>query len=233
MAIKGKKKSQSRGSHARRRPASAPRPLVGPRREPWYRTQRGRAIAAVVLVIVVGVAWWAIARAQERAADLELNQAVLEEYTGELRALLQTVRPAAQGMNAAVGPGGVDAIGDEVPAWTATLRRARTEARATFAAPVVAEVHALVSQSIDLYRAAASTYELVPDAPKQLQDRLIARASAQRDSAASIWVAAVAVLDRERAREELDPSGLAAPSTPPPGVQAPSSPPADGAGAGG
>ena len=95
MAIKGKKKHQG---HVRRRPAAAPRAPAIVRRPPWYRTDRGRIAIGIAVVAVVGVAWWVIADARAEAVALQRRQAALEDYTNGARALLQTVRPAAEGM---------------------------------------------------------------------------------------------------------------------------------------
>ena len=65
MAIKGKKKSQSRGSQGQRRPAAAPRPVyTGRRHTPWYKTTEGRLIGGMLIAVVVGVKIWLVADAQ-------------------------------------------------------------------------------------------------------------------------------------------------------------------------
>ncbi|CAN5528983.1 hypothetical protein BH24ACT26_BH24ACT26_09290 [soil metagenome] len=222
MAIKGKKKSQSRGSQARRRPAAAPRPVAVSRRTPWYRTDRGRAIAAAIAALVIAVVWWAVARDRASAEDLERRQGTIESYTDRARALLQAVRPAAQEMSRAptgANAKGVTELAGSVPSWKETLTDAGTEASELFAAPAVANVNGLLSQSVGLYLAAAKTYGLVERADERLQADLLARAAEQRDAASGVWLTATGVLDAERSRVELGRSGLGLPSTAPPGAQ--------------
>src|SRR5918999_3656067 len=99
MAIKGKKKSQSRGSQARRRPAAAPRAIAaGRRRPPWYRTPQGRVAIIAFLVVVAAVITGFVLNARSNSAKLADRQAAMEEYTGSVRAALQTLTPAASDM---------------------------------------------------------------------------------------------------------------------------------------
>jgi hypothetical protein len=217
MAIKGKKKQQTRGSQARRRPAAPPRPVVAARRLPWYRTDRGRLLAIVAVAVMLGGAWWAIAGARAEQAQRERRQSAIEDYTGRVRALLQTVRPAADGMAQApttADAKGVAALGRQARSWIESLRSARAQAAGHRVAVEAAPADRLYGEAIDVYRDAAETYRLVPAAPRPLQAKLLERASAQRDHAGVVWATATQVLDAERARLELGPSGLAAPATP-------------------
>ncbi|MFN2491248.1 MAG: hypothetical protein ABR529_16275 [Actinomycetota bacterium] len=236
MAIKGKKKSQTRGSQARRRPASAPRPIVAARRTPWYRTERGRVVLIGLAVAIVALVWWAVAGARSRAADLERRRDVIESYSDRVRALLQGVRPAAQGMSQTPtklegqGPG---PLGKSAQTWIEDLRVAETQAVGIFPAPAVSDAHELFARSVSLLLGAAETYALVPDAPKDLRTRLLERAAQQRDGAVGVWVTATRVLDAERAVVELLPSGLGAPATgPAAGRPSLPAPPGDGEGGG-
>jgi hypothetical protein len=211
MAIKGKKKQQARGSQARRRPAASPRPVVAARRLPWYRTDRGRLLAAVAAAVVLGVAWWAIAGARAEQAQRARRQSAIEDYTGRVQALLQTVRPAAEGMAQAADDKG---LARQARSWIESLRSGRAQAAGHRVAVEAAPADRLYGEAIDVYRDAAETYRLVPAAPEALQAKLLERASAQRDHAGVVWATATQVLDAERARLELGPSGLAAPATP-------------------
>jgi hypothetical protein len=228
MAIKGKKKSQVRGSQARRRPASAPRPASSRRRTAWYSTDRGRLIVAAVAVVVIGVVWWAIAHSRAAAADLERRQDAVETYTGEARALLQSVRPAAAAM--AQVPAAPDrgpplqSISQAAGSWTGLLDKARSEAGAIVPTPFVISAHELFSQSVDLYLSAAKTYRLGGRAGRSVANGLLARAAQQRDQAGAIWLLATRVLDDARSEAELSASGLGLPSAVPAGGAQPTLP---------
>src|ERR671939_194544 len=99
MAIKGKKKSQSRGSQARRRPAAAPRALApGRRRPPWYRTPQGRAALVALLLVVIAVVTGIVLKSRSDDAKLADRQDAMERYTGAIRGVLQTLTPPASEM---------------------------------------------------------------------------------------------------------------------------------------
>jgi hypothetical protein len=237
MAIKGKKKSQARGSQARRRPASAPRPVPSTRRRvPWYRTERGRLLVAAIGAVVVGFAWWGVARARSDAADRARRRDAVETYTGEARALLQGVRPAAQSMSQIPSSGGSDSdpgkIGRTANSWIKVLQSAHTEAGRIVPSPLVIDAHELFSQSVDVYLSAAKTYRLAARAGDSLAPEVLVRAGEQRDQASSIWLLATRLLDEERQSADLPPSGLGLPSSGAPTGQpsAPVSQPPSGSG---
>ena len=217
MAIKGKKKSQTRGSHARRRPASAPRSMAAAPRRRWYETDRGRTVAAVVVALVVVAAWVAVTRAQSRAEDLERVQAAVDSYTDEVRGVLQTVRAPAQDMAeipSEADPRTLERVADEVPSWLEALTRARAAAGRLAPTPATANANRLFVQSIDLYLAAAETYALVGEVDREFAGDVLTRAAEQRDAAANVWSSATTAVDTERARIDLGASGLGVPSAP-------------------
>jgi hypothetical protein len=216
MAIKGKRKSQSRGSQARRRPAAAPRPPVAPRKTPWYQTERARVVGIAVLLVVVSVTWWAVARAQENARGLESRQGALEAYTGEVQALLQVIRSPVQGMSAVSGAGGADmeALGRDVQTWIGGLGRATVDVSEIESPSSVSGINDLYEQAVGMYLSAAKTFNLATEAEGELRVNALARAAEQRDAATGVWAAAIQLLDRERARADLERSGLSLPAPP-------------------
>ena len=234
MAIKGKRKSQARGSQARRRPAAAPRPVAVARRTPWYRTTAGKVLAGIVLAVIVGVVWWSIARAQDRADALELRQGALETYTRNIQGLLQRVRPPAQAMSNVSGAPdkAVRGLREHAAGWAKSLEKAKTEAARTFAGPSTITAHGLFRSAIDGYLSAAKTYGLAARAKGPLQVNALARAAEQRDAAANVWLGAIQVLDQARESADLGASNLGVPSEPPP-VSQPGLPGLPGSGTGG
>jgi hypothetical protein len=70
----------------------------------------------------------------------------------------------------------------------------------------------LIFQAILQYAAAAETYKLIPDAPKSLQEDLLARATAQVVAADGSWESGVEALNAARDEAELQPVNLRAPS---------------------
>src|SRR5918912_1080728 len=102
MAIKGKKKSQARGSQARRRPATAPRPYGGGRpTTPWYATTGGKTVLAIAGAAVVVAVMWGVANAQSHERDLQRRQRSLNAYTDQVRAVLAMISPVTSAMDRA------------------------------------------------------------------------------------------------------------------------------------
>jgi hypothetical protein len=215
MAIKGKKKQQSRGSQARRRPAAAPRAPVVVRRPPWYRTDRGRAIAAMVAIVVLVIVWWAVADARAEAARLDRAQARVEDYTGSVRSLLQRARPAVEGMGR-ITTETEDLAGLEVGAggWIEALELAQLQTQGSVETDLAVPANRIYGHALAILANAARTYELVPDAEGRLQERLLERAAAQRDTGTIVWLTATDVLDSARERLGLGPSGISPLATP-------------------
>ena len=238
MAIKGKRKTGSRGSQARRRPAGAPRPSLPAReRVPWHRTERGRVGLALGLLVAVVAVWSLVARSQEEGAERARAQDALEGYAGEIRTVAGEVQPGAGGM-AQASPdttgAALRALAGQAGSWTTSLRRAERELGQVRPPLAGATAHGLFSQSISLYISAAKTFATAADAPADLATRLLQRAVDQRDAAGTAWILGTQELDRELGRAELPPSGVAFPGAPVPGAGAdlPEEPAAGGAGDG-
>ena len=217
MAIKGKKKSQKRGSQARRRPAAPPRPAVQPRRKTaWYRNPTIVAIVGALAIVAIAVIVWAVQKNREDAEALERKQDQLTNYTDRVRTVLQTMRTPAGAMAAA--PTAIEdeqqaeTLAKDVDSWAKDLQ----EAQGTFAgiapAASVQSIHGLYTNAIQMYMLAARTYDLAANTPDtQTQTQALSLASTQRTQANALWTEATALLDRQRDSAELDPSGLTAP----------------------
>src|SRR5688500_9413392 len=101
MALKRKKKSRARGSQARRRPASAPRPAYGSREKPpWYQTTQGMVIGFLVIVTLVIFVWWWVADSRSESQARSFQREELQSYTSDLRTLIQNLTPTASEISA-------------------------------------------------------------------------------------------------------------------------------------
>jgi hypothetical protein len=225
MAIKGKKKSQSRGSQARRRPAAAPRAIATSRRRTaWYKTPQGRAALIVLFLIVAGVITGLVLHAKSNSDKLADRQDALERYTSSVRSVLQTMTPAASEMitaptdpedGAAILPLKKDGRG-----WEDIFNSATTEAATLRPTASAANANSILQQSIGLYLTSAQLYQLVPDEPDKTRGELLTSASTVRDQANQLWVNGTAIIDELRDDLDMAPSGLRSPSTAPPSGQA-------------
>lgn len=218
MPVKGKKKAQARGSQGRRRPAQAPRPVVAPRKPPaWYRTGPGRAVLVIVVLAVIGgvVAAVAATRGDSGAGD---QAEALDRYTGEVRGVLQALRPAASDMIGApttLAKAKVrKELGSRAASWTKSIVMAQKEMGGLPPPASLQTAHDLFGESAELYLAAARTYSLAADVDGDLSARVLARAAEQRDHGGRLWQSATTLLDEQRAESELGPSGLLPPSLP-------------------
>jgi len=219
MAIKGKKKS--RGSQARRRPAAAPRPTVTPRRrEPWYRTTRGRLIAGALLAAIAGLVIWAVMAAQSRSDELAKEQGRLGEYTTEMRSILETVGPPAGAMTAAPVSAKDDlgSLEKDVVGWLAQLTNGQQQIQGVVTPAGEESVSAAFLQAINTYASAARSYELAGKVDGRALDDVLQLAAQQRDQAGSQWQLATDLLDKARAEAEMNASDIAVPAEAVPGT---------------
>ena len=243
MAIKGKKKSQSRGSQGVRRPAAAPRPTATARRKTsWWRTRDGLLIGGIFLVVAIGVVVWLVVSAQDRAKQLEEEQTALEQYTAALQPTLDAITPPASEMislTAMPAEEDLDEVVDNADQWVTDLQSAQALVQQQFAPEGAQPVNDLVAEAIGLYITAAQSFASLPDAEGDTRSLIFTSATAERDSAGRVLSGAIGALDSLRDEKDLGASGLRSPSDlpPPAPTEAPSpdagsSPGASGGGGG-
>jgi hypothetical protein len=219
MAIKGKKKPAKRGSQARRRPVSAPRPVAPVRKPPWYRTTQGLVAAGAAAIVVVIVALLAIANARSDAAELEDRQAALRAYTERVQSFIQTVNGPVSEMSGAPELSDRE-LATQTRAWTRSFTSAQAELSQMAPAAGTESTNRLIQNSFFLFGSAAQAYSLVPEAEGETKDKLKAQGATQVAAAGGVFNEAVTLLDEARRDAELSSSGLSAPGLAPPG-QAP------------
>ncbi|HEX2240217.1 MAG TPA: hypothetical protein VHJ82_03630 [Actinomycetota bacterium] len=226
MPIKGKKKPQTRGSQARRRPAAAPRPAyTSSRRVPWYRSPVGRGLVVIIGLVLVGLAVWGVGTARNNARADEARRESLDEYSGRMRAVLQSLAEPVSAMSAVPADSKAevfDQLEETAKTWTRALRDASSEATTIFPPGDLEGTHQVFSEAIAIYVSAAQTYALAPDAEGALADSLLERAADLVSKGTAVWSAAIEVLDSARQEAGMDPSGLQDPTAvAPPAVPSP------------
>ncbi|MDQ3953271.1 MAG: hypothetical protein M3279_09980, partial [Actinomycetota bacterium] len=199
MAIKGKKKSQSRGSQGQRRPAAAPRPVyTGRKHVPWYKKTEGRLIGGMLIAVVIGVAIWLVADAQNKSRERTETRRALEEYVETVRSFTNSLGPVAEdmGLVAATDPD-VDALKKDARKWRTDLTAAQAQIAAV-PPPGEAEVAArLFEQSLTSFLSAAQTFDTATGAEAELQVELLAQAAAEHEQARALFDLGVLALDEE------------------------------------
>ena len=215
MAIKGKNKSKSRSGKPRSRPAAAGRPVArGPQRVPWYKTMAGQLTLILVALAVVGVAIWAFSARSARAAELEDKQEQLRGFTSEIDPIVTSVQQTVAEMLGAPfnnsDPSLITGLEESTQRWVEDLEGAAALTEGLVAPdPKLEPATLMIQQAMMLYRSAALTYELVPsESGGKRQQKLLDRATDQRDAAGRVLGAGIQALDAEREEVEMGASGI-------------------------
>jgi hypothetical protein len=216
MAIKGKKKSGTRGNQARRRPSGAPRPThVRREHTPWYRTSGGRVTVAIVAVLLLSAAGGIVAAITSSNNKRDQRRERIEAYTERVRAFGGEIADPATQMSL-VPP---QVAGDILPQirrqstdWIETLKNSRGEAAQLEPPSGFADVSRLFTETVLLYQSAAETYLLATNTRGNTQVALLQKAADQRDRANTIFTSAVGIIDEQRADEGMDASGIGNPA---------------------
>lgn len=218
MAVKGKKKSRVRGSQARRRPASAPRPSYGGRDKPrWYQTTAGLVIAFLIVVSVGILVWWLVASNRSEAQELESTQDELRTYTASLENVVNTVTPVATQL---AGAGDLEdaQLTKQSKEWREDLGTAQTTIAQMPPPTGLDPLNGLLSQSLLLYVQSAEQYAQLPNLEGEARSSAVARANTSFQAANNIFVSVIQLLDTERQENGLTSTGLTAPGAPPEGM---------------
>jgi len=212
MAIKGKKKSQARGSQGQRRPGAAPRPAyTGHRKVYWWQTALGRLVAAIVGLVALGVILVLAAGARERAQDTAERGDALDGYTSDIRAAVQPLSEVVsqlQAVPATSDPRVLEKLGEDAGGWIKSLQEVTTNLGGVVPPGDAEAAHALFLQAVGLYTTSADQYQMATRVEGEDAQGVLAGASGVRDQATGVFEAAIAVLDDERDEVDLDPSGL-------------------------
>jgi hypothetical protein len=216
MAIKGKKKSGSRGSQARRRPATAPRVMTARQTHtPWYQTAAGRVVAAIVIVALLAGVGTVIAQVNAAGDRRSERQEALTEFTRTIEGLQQdlggTVAEMA-GVARTPSKKVLETLKDDATGWVKAVNDVRSETQGLQGPEGLASLPALFDQAVGLYAQAATMYQIVPGLDDDDRVELLSTATYQLGAAAGVWQAGVGILDEARAEDGLDPSGIAPPN---------------------
>jgi hypothetical protein len=176
-------------------------------------------VSILATLTLIGLVIWSVTSSRSEAARLEERQEALEEYSSQVRALVQALTPAASEMSGA-GQIPPDEIADRVQEWNRNFSEAQTTLSQTIAPDDLRSLNQLLLQSILLYVSSAETYELMPDLEGEARQSIITQAGVQWTSANNVFASAIALLDEELEEADLRASGLR-----PPGANAPASGP--------
>ena len=213
MALKGKKKSRSRGSQARRRPASAPRPAYGTReKRRWYQTTSGLVIGFIVVMTVAIFILWFTADQRSETEALETQKEQLDDFTGQLRGLGDGITPVATELSTAADLDDAE-LEKKATEWKNTLSQSQTAVAQLLPPEGLSVANSLLTQSILLYVQSAEEYALLPELEGKTRDDVAAKAASSFSAANSIYASVIELLDAEREEADMNASGLATPGT--------------------
>ena len=237
MAIKGKKKTKSRPSSAKRRPApaTARAPVSAARPVPWHRSMGGQLTMILVALGIIAFVMWRVAETRSDNQAREARQTELRDLTTDVSDLVATVQePVREMLGAAFNtsdPDAIEALTDSTDKWIEELEAAGARAQTLAPPEDLAPTGQILQQSFLLYGSAAKTYALVPgEDNNKRQNELIQRATDQRDQAGRLMVAALGILDEARDAAEMGPSGIQAPAAMAPILPSPAPSPSETAG---
>lgn len=240
MAIKGKKKTKSRPSSAKRRPApaTARAPVSAVRPVPWHRSMGGQLTMIVVALGAIGFVMWRVAETRSDNQAREARQAELRDLTTDVSDLVATIQEPVRAMLGAAfnssNPDAIEALTDSTDRWIEEIETAGARAQTLAPPEDLASAGQVLQQSFLLYGSAAKTYALVPgEDNNKRQNELLQRATDQRDQAGRLMVAALGILDDARDAAEMGPSGIQAPAAMAPILPSPVPSPTDSADKGG
>ena len=216
MAIKGKKKSGSRGSQARRRPAAAPRPVTATTRHktPWYNTATGRVIAALLVVLILAGIGGLIAVNRSNANREKERLEAVEAYAEEVRSGVQSAATPVGELSAitpTATPEQLGSLKEDAEGWTTDIEAAASRTVAIVPPEQVSAIHPLFSQAYQLYLTSARLLLDAADAEGKDQADLLTRSTEVRGHAESVWATATAQVDDVLTELGGDPSGLQSP----------------------
>jgi hypothetical protein len=189
-------------------------------RTAWYRTPIGIIISILLGLTLVGLVIWSVTSSRAETARLQDRQDELEQYTSQVRTLVQNLTPAASELGEA-GQLPPDEFPEKVQEWNRSFSDAQTTLSQTQPPEDLRSLNQLMLQSMLLYVSSAETYELVPTLEGRARQNIITQANVQWTSANNVFASAISLLDAELEDAELRPSGLQ-----PPGSSAPPSGPA-------
>jgi type IV secretory pathway VirJ component len=187
-------------------------------------------IAALALVIAV-VAIFAIVQAGGGSGNLTKRQNALDQYTGSVRGLLQSITPAATEENAVpskLSARQAKSVKTHSVSWLAQLAAGQRAGSLSAPTPTTQSATLLFAESVQLYEQAATIFGLAPDTSQTVQVKMLASAANLRNQATALWQQGVNLLDQSRTQAKMAPSQLRFPTAgavapTPPASPAPSS----------
>jgi hypothetical protein len=184
----------------------------------------GRILAALLVLLILAVTV-AIIRSGSDSGDLTQRRNALDQYTGDVRALLQAITPAATGENGVpnkLSPSDAKALKTQSASWLSQLADAQqTAGKVTAPTPVTQTASILFVESIQAYTQAATIYGLAPSTSSSVQVKMLASGASLRNQATALWQEGTNIVDQARTGANMVPSGLRIPTS---GAVAPPTP---------
>lgn len=179
-------------------------------------------IGGLLLAVGLGVIIWAIASARENAAETADQRTAVEDYTAQVRVLVQQVTAPVGEMAAAPvteDDPAIEDLRDSAKRWAEALTQSQAQLGGLVGTAGLQGATDVFQQSLLLYLSAADTYKKVPKLHGKAFGLVLDKANELRDRATGVFESGLAVMEAERQDLGLDPSGLIAPGGPVPQPQ--------------
>jgi hypothetical protein len=175
-------------------------------------------IGGIFVLVGLGVVFWLVSSAQNRADERKAEQQVLIDYTDQVQPAIDSVTDAA---NAMVGVQQVPAdakdlktLGEDAAQWASSFQTAQGQLASLPPAATTQATTQLFNEALALYASAANMLSQLPTIEEENAQALIfTSASSQRDLATAIFQSAITGFDVLREQLDLPGSRLTAPTS--------------------
>jgi hypothetical protein len=176
--------------------------------------------AAIIVVVLVSAIGGTIAAVSSSRGDEADRRAAIDDYTGQVRTLLQEVSGPASQMGAwppEPSARELKSLPDAITRWKNALKTARNGADVLQPPESLRPVNMLFVHSIVEYLSAVETFEVAARLDGAARLLVLETAADDRNRATALWTTGVALLDQARADAGLSASNIGSPllGTPP------------------
>lgn len=175
-------------------------------------------IGGIFVLVGLGVVFWLVSSAQDRADERKAEQQVLIDYTDQVEPVLDSVTdPANEMVEVQQLPAGEDelkTLQKDATEWASAFQSAQGTLAALPPAATTQATTQLFNEALALYASAANMFaQLETVEAEDARALIFTNASSQRDLATAVFQSAITGFDVLREQLDLPSSRLSAPTT--------------------